>query len=157
MYTKNLELTSRIFSFTTLKNVNYSLKLEKNKEIKWNAPSVSKLQTSVKKFLKSIWFNDIVFEEFPLRIKSGINLRFDFYNATRRIAVEVMGDQHTRKVDFFHKDEDAFWKGVENDRLKELFCEKNKIRLVELYPSNIPIDYEWLKNTYKEICWPKQT
>lgn len=153
---RSLESVSRIFSFSTLNGISYSVKLGKDKEISWTENSVSKLQTEVKKFLKTIWLNDIVFEEFPIRVKKNTSLRFDFYNASRRIAIEVMGDQHTKKVDYFHKSDDDFWKGVENDRLKELFCNKNKIRLVELYPKNIPIDYEWLKKTYNEICWPKQ-
>lgn len=156
MHSRNLEFVSRKFYFKTLKDIGYYRSFRPREEIKWNEPSVSKLQTSVKSFLKTIWFDDIVAEEFSVKVGRSKTLRFDFYNLTRRIVVEVMGDQHTRKIDHFHKTDEDFWKGVENDRLKELFCEKNEIRLVEIYPNNIPVNYEWLRATYSNICWPKQ-
>ena len=67
--------------------------------IDWDASSKSKVQNSVKKYLKKYWHQDIVFEEFPL---VGTRMTFDFYNATQNIIIEVQGRQHTKYVSFLH-------------------------------------------------------
>ena len=67
--------------------------------IDWSAPSRSKLQYGVKKLLKKYWGKHVVFEEFPV---AGTKLSLDFYNANKKIAIEVQGDQHTKYVPFFH-------------------------------------------------------
>ena len=77
-----------------------NLKNAKKYLIDWSKPSRSKFQTQVKKFLKKYWKNDIVFEEFRV---VGTRLTLDFYNANKKIAVEVQGAQHTKFVKFFHK------------------------------------------------------
>ena len=71
----------------------------KKRIIDWSSPSKSKRQREVKKFLKKYWQNHVVFEEFPV---AGTRLCIDFYNANKRIAIEVQGSQHTKYNKFFH-------------------------------------------------------
>ena len=59
---------------------------------------VSKRQKAVKDFLKDYWYHHVTFEEFPV---VGTRLSLDFYNANKRVAVEVQGAQHTKYNKFF--------------------------------------------------------
>ena len=52
--------------------------------IDWDADCKSGIQKTVKNVLYDNWFADVVFEEFPV---AGTRLTFDFFNATRNIAV----------------------------------------------------------------------
>ena len=67
--------------------------------IDWDSKSRSKIQYKVKQFLKQYWKNHIVYEEFPV---FGSKLKVDILNATRKIAVEVHGPQHSSFNKFFH-------------------------------------------------------
>jgi very-short-patch-repair endonuclease len=81
--------------FLTLTNKKKRCKNLKQYIIDWDIDSRSKFQTSVKKFVKKYWFGNIVFEEFPI---VGTRLTLDFYNANKKIAIEVQGRQHTQYV-----------------------------------------------------------
>jgi hypothetical protein len=61
--------------------------------IKWEGKSRSLIQKEVKKFLKTYWENQVVYEEFPVY---GTRMKVDILNATKKIAVEVNGPQHSR-------------------------------------------------------------
>ncbi len=99
--------------------------------IDWDAKSRSKIQTKVKEFLRHHWENEAVFEEFPV---VGTKLTIDFYNATRDVAVEVQGQQHRRYTAHFHnKNKVNFLNQLRRDKDKLEFCEKNCIKLVEVY------------------------
>jgi hypothetical protein len=108
--------------FTTVKNVSKYL-------IKWNSKSRSKFQTDTKKFLKTIWRHDMVYEELPV---AGSKLRFDFYNHTLGVVVEANGPQHSSFHPFFHKKSRLIYLGqIKRDKAKASFCETNSIKLVE--------------------------
>ena len=108
-----------------------NLKNAKKYLIDWEKPSRSKFQTTVKKFLYKYWKNDIVFEEFRV---VGSRLTLDFYNANKKIAVEVQGKQHTKYVPFFHgKNKINYINQLKRDQDKLKFCELNDIQLVEIY------------------------
>ena len=64
-----------------------NLKNAKKYLIDWDKPSRSKFQTNVKKFLRTYWENDIVFEEFRV---VGSRLTLDFYNANMPINSKEM-------------------------------------------------------------------
>ena len=99
--------------------------------IDWNAKSRSKIQTKVKEFLRYYWENEAVFEEFPV---VGTKMTIDFYNATRDVAVEVQGQQHRRYTSHFHnKNKANFLNQLRRDKDKLEFCDKNGIKLVEVY------------------------
>ena len=76
-----------------------NLKNPKKYLIDWDKKSRSKFQLQIKSFLQPYWEHDIVFEEFRL---VGTRLTFDFYNANKKIMIEVQGAQHTKFIKFFH-------------------------------------------------------
>ena len=110
-----------------------NLKNAKKYLIDWHKPSRSKFQTKVKKFLFEYWQNDIVFEEFRV---VGTRLTLDFYNANKKIAVEVQGAQHTKNVKFFHKNHFKYSDQLKRDEKKLDFCQANGIKLAEVYPQD---------------------
>jgi very-short-patch-repair endonuclease len=120
--------------FLTLTNKKKRCKNIKNYIIDWSCESRSKFQTRVKKFLYTYWTGNVVFEEFPI---VGTRLTLDFYNANKRIAIEVQGGQHTKYVKFFHSDRINFLDQLKRDRNKEKFCEINKIKLVTIFEDDI--------------------
>jgi hypothetical protein len=119
--------------FKTLSGSSADLKNAKKYLINWNKPSRSKFQFSVKQFLKPYWQYDIVFEEFKL---VGTRLSFDFYNANKKIAIEVQGGQHTKFVKFFHGNRFKYLEQLKRDDKKFRFCEINNIKLIEIYPED---------------------
>ena len=117
--------------FKTLTGATRTVKKAKNYLIDWDGPSRSKIQYNAKQFLKKYWSNHIVFEEFPV---AGTKLSLDFYNANKKIAVEVQGKQHTKYVPFFHgKNKINYINQLKRDQDKLKFCELNDIQLVEIY------------------------
>ena len=102
--------------------------------ISWESSSRSKFQFSVKQFLKQYWFNHIVFEEFPI---VGTRMSLDFYNANKKVAIEVQGKQHVKYIPFFHGQYKNNYLGqLDRDRQKSLFCDKNDLSLIEIYPED---------------------
>lgn len=117
--------------FNTLTGATRTVKKAKNYLIDWDSPSRSKIQFQTKQFLKKYWSKHIVFEEFPV---AGTKLSLDFYNANKKIAVEVQGKQHTKYVPFFHgKNKINYLNQLKRDQDKLKFCEANDIQLVEVY------------------------
>lgn len=102
--------------------------------IKWNKPCKSKIQERVKALLHEHWFADIVFEEMPV---IGTRLTIDFYNANKKIAIEVDGNQHYKYNKFFHNNSrQNFLSQLQRDSKKEYFCEINNIKLVRILESD---------------------
>ena len=101
--------------------------------ISWGSKSKSKFQKSVKDFLEPYWNRHVVFEEFPV---AGTRMTFDFYNANKKIAVEVQGAQHTKFVKFFHKNRLKYSDQLKRDQKKFDFCRANSIKLAEVYPQD---------------------
>lgn len=81
-------------------------------------------------FLQEYWKDHIVFEEFPV---AGTRLSLDFYNANKRIAIEVQGRQHTEYVPFFHRTKTNYLSQLRRDQQKLDFCQLNNIHLIEVY------------------------
>lgn len=111
-----------------------NLKGAKKYLINWEDKSRSKFQKRVKDFLKQYWCNDIVFEEFRI---VGTRLSLDFYNANKKVAVEVQGAQHTKFVKHFHKNRLKYLEQLKRDQKKLDFCDLNSIKLVEIYPNDV--------------------
>tara|TARA_Y100000592_G_scaffold74430_1_gene116053 strand:- start:1143 stop:1553 length:411 start_codon:yes stop_codon:yes gene_type:complete len=117
--------------FKTLIGRTRSITNAKKYRIDWSGPSKSKIQRRVKLFLEEYWHNHIVFEEFPV---AGTKLSLDFYNANKKVAIEVQGKQHVKHVPFFHgKNKYNFVNQLRRDQDKATFCEINGITLVEIY------------------------
>jgi hypothetical protein len=119
--------------FIGLNGKELNLKNPKKYLIDWEKQSRSKFQSQTKNFLKPYWQHDIVFEEFRL---VGTRLSFDFYNANKKIIIEVQGAQHTKFVKFFHGNRLKFLQQLKRDDKKYEFCEKNNLKLVEIYPTD---------------------
>jgi|TARA_R110002020_G_scaffold89952_1_gene219438 very-short-patch-repair endonuclease len=103
--------------------------------IDWDADCRSGIQKTVKNVLHDNWFADVVFEEFPV---AGTRLTFDFFNATRNIAIEVDGNQHYKYNKFFHSNSrQNFLSQLKRDEKKEYFCEINNISLLRILESEI--------------------
>lgn len=111
-----------------------NLKGAKKYLIDWEAKSRSKFQKNVKDFLKDYWLHDIVFEEFRI---VGTRMSLDFYNANKKVAVEVQGDQHTKYVKHFHKTRLKYLEQLKRDQKKLDFCDLNDIKLVEIYSTDV--------------------
>lgn len=110
--------------------------------INWNKPCRSKVQKKIKDLLYEHWVADIVFEEFPV---VGTRLTLDFYNANKKIAIEVDGNQHYKFNKFFHSNSrQNFLSQLQRDEKKEYFCEINQIRLVRILESD-NINHDLLK------------
>lgn len=107
--------------------------------VDWDKQVASKFQFTVKQFFRKYWEKHFCFEEFPC---AGTQLRIDLFNLTKRIAVEAHGDQHVRLNKFFHKDSAAFFEAIKRDRVKEIWCENNQIKLIEIYPKDLPLTEE---------------
>ena len=103
--------------------------------IDWNGKSASKLQFNVKQFFKDYWKHHIVYEEFPVY---GTRLRVDLINFTKKIAVEVHGQQHFNFNKFFHNNSRAkYLQSIKRDWEKAEWLELNKIKLVEIEEKDI--------------------
>lgn len=116
--------------FKTLNGKEKTLKNARQYLIDWRKKTRSKFQDEVKRFLKSYWENDIVFEELRL---VETRLTFDFFNANKKVAIEVQGQQHVKYVPFFHGSRAKFLQQLKRDNKKLEFCEANGITLVEIY------------------------
>ena len=112
--------------FKTLFGSTRKIKAARKYLIDWEGKSKSKVQNSVKEYLKKYWKQDIVFEEFPL---AGTRMTFDFYNATKNVIIEVQGRQHTKFVPFMHAGSKInYLKQLKRDQDKIKFCEITKIK-----------------------------
>jgi very-short-patch-repair endonuclease len=110
--------------------------------IDWDKKCRSKIQKKVKDLLYPHWIADIVFEEMPVL---GTRMTLDFYNANRKMAVEVDGNQHYQYNKFFHSNSrQNFLSQLQRDEKKEYFCEINQIRLVRILEKDT-IDERLLK------------
>lgn len=121
-----------------------NLKKPRTYIINWEKPSRSKFQTSVKNFLFPYWKHHVVFEEFRI---VGSRLSLDFYNASKKIAIEVQGHQHIKFVKHFHRDRRQYLNQLKRDQTKLDFCERNDILLVEIYPED-KISEEFFKEKF---------
>lgn len=102
--------------------------------IKWKKTCKSKIQKKIKDMLYPHWGADIVFEELPV---AGTRMTLDFYNANKKIAIEVDGNQHYKFNKFFHSNSrQNFLAQLQRDDKKEYFCEINQIRLVRILESD---------------------
>lgn len=103
--------------------------------IKWNKKCRSKIQYKVKQFLKPYWKNHICFEEFPV---FGTRLKVDMINFTRKVAIEVQGNQHYSFNKFFHSNSRLkYLESIRRDNQKQNWLELNKIKLIEILENEV--------------------
>ena len=99
-------------------------------KIDWDGKSASKIQFKTKQFLKNYWQHHVVYEEFPVY---GTKLRVDLINFTKKIAIEVHGQQHFEFNKFFHGNSRIkFFQSMKRDWEKSTWLDLNNVRLIEL-------------------------
>jgi len=115
--------------------------------IKWGGKSRSLIQKEVKKFLKTYWKNQVVYEEFPVY---GTRMKVDILNATKKIAVEVNGPQHSSFNKFFHKNSRMnYLESIKRDYQKREWLEKNNFKIIEVEEKDIKkLSPEFIENTF---------
>jgi hypothetical protein len=98
--------------------------------IKWGGKSRSKVQFRAKQFFKKYWSTHIVYEEFPV---FGSLMKVDIVNATKKIAVEINGDQHGEFNEFFHRgSREIFRQSMNRDDAKLKWLERNGFKVIEV-------------------------
>jgi hypothetical protein len=109
--------------------------------IDWDKQSRSKIQFQVKQFLKPFW------QEFPV---FGSRMKVDFINVSRKIAVEVNGDQHSSFNKFFHNNSRLnYLNSIKRDYKKSVWLEKNGFQLIELETSDLnKLSYDYINHTF---------
>ena len=103
--------------------------------IDWEGKSRSKLQFKFKQFFYPYWKNHIVYEEFPVY---GSMLKVDLLNATKKIAVEIQGNQHESFNKFFHDNSRLkYLQSIKRDVKKVKWLEMNEFKFLELYEDDL--------------------
>jgi len=134
--------------FKTIKGYDKNVNIEKYR-IKWDAPSLSKFQFGVKQFLQTYWYYHVCYEE--MRV-AGSRLSLDLFNLTKRCAVEIQGIQHLQYNKHFHSNSrQKYMSQVMRDMDKHKWCEINNIKLIEIYPQDLPLSKEFFKNKFDFI------
>jgi len=134
----------RLYSITgrlVNKNVNKYL-------IDWDKKSRSKIQFKTKQFLKEYWENHIVYEEFPVY---GSKMKVDILNATKKIAVEVNGRQHSNFNKFFHgNSRQKFLQSIKRDHKKFEWLQANNFELIEIEEKEVPqLSYKFIEEKFR--------
>jgi hypothetical protein len=116
--------------------------------INWDKKSRSNIQFSVKQFLRNHWSTHIVYEEFPVY---GTRLKVDFLNATRKIAIEVNGSQHSSFNKFFHQNSRAkYLSSIRRDYEKYEWLMKNGYKFVEIEEGDMKdLSVEFIKQKFE--------
>jgi len=120
-----------------LLNINGKLvnKNVRNYLVDWQGKSRSKLQFKFKDFFYPYWKNHIVYEEFPVY---GTMLKIDLLNATKKIAIEIQGDQHESFNKFFHDNSRLkYLQSIKRDVKKVKWLEMNEFKFLELYEDDL--------------------
>lgn len=115
--------------------------------IDWDKKSRSNIQFEVKQFLKPFWKTHICYEEFPV---FGSRMKVDFINFTKKIAIEVNGDQHNSFNKFFHNNSRLnYLNSIKRDYKKSEWLEKNDIQLIELETKDLPkLSVDYINHTF---------
>jgi hypothetical protein len=133
----------RLYSITgrlVNKNVNKYL-------IDWGKKSRSKIQFKTKQFLKEYWESHIVYEEFPVY---GSKMKVDILNATKKIAIEVNGRQHSNFNKFFHgNSRQKFLQSIKRDHKKFEWLQANNFELIEIEEKEVPqLSYKFIEEKF---------
>lgn len=118
----------------------YGKLVEKNVKkylIDWSKECRSIVQYKTKKFLEQYWRYNVVYEEFPVY---GSKLKVDILNATKKIAVEINGNQHYEFNKFFHNNSrEVFLQSINRDMKKIDWLAKNGYTLLEISEDEVPL------------------
>ena len=110
--------------------------------IDWDRKAPSKIAQHTKDFIQQHFPNDIWFEEYCL---PRSRLRIDYLNATRKIAIEANGRQHSSYLEFFHKDRLGWANSFKRDVAKVEFLEANGYKVIEIYDEDLPLTKDFFR------------
>lgn len=111
--------------------------------INWSKSTRSKFQDGVKFALRPFWKKEIVYEEFPV---IGTKMTLDLVNMSRKIAVEIQGEQHQAYNKFYHNGNESNWiSQLERDMKKKEWCKLNRLRVIEIFPHDMPLTQKKLE------------
>lgn len=103
--------------------------------IKWDEGSLSQAQFKVKQFVKRYWCASICYEEFPVY---GSRMKVDLVNMTKKIAIEVNGEQHSEFHYFHNGSRIKYLNQIKNDVSKSKWLKLNNFKEVIIYTKEIP-------------------
>ncbi len=89
----------------------------------------STLHCQALSLLQELFPTQLILEEVYL---PNSRLHLDFYLPIEKIAIEVQGSQHYKFSNHFYSNRLQFLKAQVRDKQKKVWCDENKIRLVEL-------------------------
>lgn len=104
------------------------------KQFKWNPQSrpksnASMLHIEARNLLKRIYSCDLIFEEVYVE---KIKVYLDFFIPSKKIVLEVNGEQHYTFNSFMHRNKLDFLKKQQKDREKQEWCKINGFKFIEL-------------------------
>jgi len=109
-----------------------------NRSIEWKVVdntrthARSSLHLEARAILYSKYPTQQIFEEVSIPIRKRKTLFLDFYLPMLKLAVEPHGEQHYKKVSFYHATAADFLKQKQNDREKAEWCGLNGITYIPL-------------------------
>jgi len=101
----------------------------KNYLVKKDDMCKSKFQKSIRDQLIEKYPNDNIFEEVYIPIEK---FYLDFFLPSLSLVIEVNGEQHSKRIKFFHRTQIDFNSQIERDNRKKDFCKLNNFRMVEI-------------------------
>lgn len=115
--------------------------------IKWGEKVASNLQWGVKNIVEPFFRNDIVLEEFV--IPSSL-LRIDILNISKKIAIEVHGEQHEKYNKHFHKTVSGYLSSYRRDGEKRKWIEETmSYKLIEVNFDEVDLfSRQWVIEKY---------
>ena len=134
---KIIDLDDNIIEWNPTRHITAKVK-NKNK---------SKLHLAAVDILHSLFPTCQLLEEVELPIQKNLKLFVDIYIPLLKIAIEVQGVQHYKRIPFFQKTKLAYYHQLKLDRDKQYWCDTNNITLILL-----PYDQQ---NNWKQIILDK--
>lgn len=113
--------------------------------IDWDGDFGSNFEAEFADWIYPYWKRDVVVTQLKV---AGSKLSIDFFNVSKRIAVEVQGRQHQEYVPFLSGSRSGFLNQIKYDLLKQKWCEMNAIKLVEILPEDMPLTKSFFKKRY---------
>lgn len=116
--------------------------------IDWDGKFASNFETEVANWIRPYWKNDVVTAQLKV---AGTKLSLDFYNVSQKIAIEVQGRQHVMYVPFLSGTRSGYLSQLKRDLMKAKFCEINNIKLIEIFPEDLPLSKKFFKEKFNVI------
>lgn len=113
--------------------------------IDWDGDFGSLFEAEFADWIYPYWRHDVVVCQLPV---AGTRLSIDFFNVSRRIAVENQGRQHQEYVPFLSGSRTGYLSQIKRDLMKAEWCRVNDIKLVEILPEDLPLTKSFFKDRY---------